>query len=174
MGWNGKTIWGIEGKEYMEKYLTILIDALEKKDKLLDQIKEIVDRHEVLVNSESFDAEEYNMLMEKKGELIAKMDQLDDGFTSLYARISPELKTSPLDYTKQIKELQKWITAISDKIALLQAEEMRVQAAIERIAKSGQPKQTTVVNKSEAAMKYYRTMNRTNTAATPIFINRKK
>ena len=158
----------------MEKYLIILIDALEKKNKLIDRIREIVDKQESLISAEKPDFEEYNLCMEQKGELIKKMDALDDGFTSLYVRISPELKKSPIEYTAQIKKMQEYITTISDKTALIQAKEMRMQAAIERFIKSNQPHTTKTVNKSEAALKYYRTMNRTNTDAKPIFINRKK
>lgn len=158
----------------MDRYLTILIDSLDKKNLLLEQIQKIVEEQEKIVAEDTPDFDNYNALMLDKKEILDKLDALDDGFTSLYARISPALKENPLQYEAKIKVLQNKIATVSDAIALIQAREMRVQATIERLIKSGKPQAATIVNKSEAAMKYYRTMNRTNTDAKPIFINRKK
>lgn len=158
----------------MDRYLTILIDALDKKMKLLGEIRAIVEEHEKIVADRAPDFDLYNSLMTKKKEILDKLETLDDGFTSLYARIAPELRKNPMNYADKLRKLKEKVAAVSDEIAVIQAKEIRVQAAIERFIKSGKPQAAAIVNRTEAAMKYYRTMNRTNTDAKPIFINRKK
>ena len=158
----------------MKKYLKILIDALQKKENILEVIDVCVDEQEKCITSSQFSLEDYNSIMEKKGKLIEDMNKLDDGFTTVYARISPALKESPVDYTTQIRELQDKITLISDKIALIQAKEMRISTLIDRLVKSEKiAKGTTVVSKVEAANKYKNVMNKNVVTPKSIFMDKK-
>lgn len=157
----------------MKRYLNILIDAINKKDKIMDDIRLVVDEIEICVLSPEFSLEKYNDLMMKKGKLIEDMNRLDDGFTAVYARISPELRESTTDYTDQIKVLQEMITKVSDKTALIQAKELRIQSQLDRVYKGDIHKGTVTASKADVAQKYAKTMNRTTVAPASIFINKK-
>lgn len=158
----------------MKKYLNILIDAINKKSNLLDQIMNIVDEQETCVAKSDFSLAYYNELMEKKGELIADIDKLDDGFTAVYARISPELKQSQIDYTDELRVLQGKVSEVSEKTTLIQAKEIRVHNTLERMLKASHPQVNYSIGKSEAALKYYKTMNKTTVAPGSIFVDTKK
>lgn len=158
----------------MKQYLNILVDAVNKKENILDQIRLLVDRQEECISSEKFSLEEYNRIMEEKGALIASLDKLDDGFTAVYARVSPKLREDPLPYVDQIKTLQNLIAGVSEKTALIQAKEMRISKMIERMVKAEHVDGVSVTSKSDAARKYASVMNRTNVMPGSIFINKKK
>jgi len=68
--------------------------------------------------------------------------------------------------------LQKLIAEISDKTALIQAREMRLHSAIERLIVNIKPSSTRSVSKSDVAQKYYRTMKKA-TMPQSIFMNKK-
>lgn len=157
----------------MDKYIVILIDSLIKKNEIVDKIQDICDEQEKIVVSDDINIDKYNELMEQKGELIKQMDLLDDGFTALYARVSPQLRVSSTDYSEQILKMQQLIGDISQKITLIQAKELRIQTRIERLASLGQGKSGRHVSKQSVANRYYQTMKGSNVASS-IFIDSKK
>lgn len=144
----------------MEKYLVILIDSLKKKLLLLDEVASICDLHDEALNKEIPDIDRYNELMEKKGGLLENIARLDDGFVALYERISPELKRDSKDHTKMLKELQSLIGQTTDKIALIQAHELRIQSRIERLAGLNARSTSLKPARSDVAGKYKKTMTR--------------
>lgn len=156
----------------MDKYLVILIDSLLKKTKYLDEIGENLQKQEQALASKEFSLETVGELMEQKSEIIEKMNQLDDGFTSLYERVAPELKRDPTDYTDKVRQMQDLITEISSKIALIQAREMRIHAAVEKTINTLRPSEARTVNRAEVAARYYKTMKKATTP-TSVFINKK-
>ena len=159
-------------KTDLERYLTILADSLEKKNKLLERVQEICIEHEECMCGENLNIDRYNRLCTEKGEIIEQLGLLDDGFTALYDRVSPALKESPRDYSEQLRKIQNLITAVTDKTALIQASEMRLQSRIERLVKAGTPART-YVSAPTAVDKYNRTMNNTGLAA-PVFVDNKR
>lgn len=156
----------------MNKYLVILIDSLYKKNEILDEIKKVLDSQELTLAKDPLDIDQINVLMDRKSELIDKMTQIDDGFTALYARVSPELKNNTVDYTDKIRDMQALIGEISEKTALIQAREMRIHSAIEKKLIDMKPSQTRAVSKADVASRYYKTMNKT-TLPSSVFINKK-
>lgn len=156
----------------LERYLTILADSLEKKNKLLERVQEICTEHEKCMCGDELDIDGYNKLCTEKGEIIEQLGLLDDGFTALYDRVSPALKESPRDYSEQLRKIQDLITAVTDKTALIQASEMRLQSRIDRLVQAGTPTKT-YVSAPTAVDKYHRTMNNTGLAA-PVFVDNKR
>lgn len=156
----------------MEKYLVILIDSLKKKLLLLDEVAGICDKHDESLNKEIPDIDTYNALMEQKGRILEDIARLDDGFVALYERISPELKRDHTDHTDSLRELQKLIAQATDKIALIQAHEMRIQSRIERLANLGTKSVALKPARSDVAVKYKNTM--TKAVNTPsIFLDKR-
>ncbi len=157
----------------MDRYLTILTDSLEKKSLLLDRIMGICEEHEKIITSETPDMDSYNTLMEEKGRIIDELDLLDDGFTALYERVAPALREDPSQYADKLARIKLLVTEVSDKTALIQARELRIQSTIERLIKSVKPESRRFTPPSDAAYKYYQTMNSAN-VATSVFVDNKK
>ncbi len=157
----------------MEKYLTILIDSQKKKLEMLDRITEICDRHDECLREEVPDMDEYNELMKQKGSLIEEMNRLDDGFVALYDRIAPALRENPGLYEVRLRELKSLIRQVSNKTALIQAHELRIQTRVDRLASLGTARSKAKPARADAAMRYQRTMNKTGQAQS-IFVDTKQ
>jgi len=157
----------------MKKYLNILIDAINKKNDLLESIKEIVDTQEKMIMEPDFSLDDYNRLMEKKASIIADMDKLDDGFTAVYARISLQLKENPIEYADQVKILQDSIGVATDKITLIQAKELRIKNMIERLLQAQIPQKGVAPSKSDVASKYKQVMTKNTIQPRSIFMDKK-
>ena len=156
----------------IERYLKILEDSQEKKDKLLARIQEICTEHEECMCGEKLDVDRYNELCDEKGEIIEQLELLDDGFAALYDRVAPVLRESPKDYTEHLRRMQQLIAAITDKTALIQASEMRLQARIDRLVQAGKPSKA-YVSAPTAVDKYNRTMNNAG-IGTSVFVDNKR
>lgn len=76
-----------------------------------------------------------------KSDLINALNQLDQGFETVFAHVG-ELLQSPegkKTYAQQIRTLQELITEVTDKSVELQADEARNKAAVEKSFRSTEP-----------------------------------
>ena len=55
---------------------------------------------------ENADMDSFDEAIEKKEELIQKLEKLDDGFETLYARLAEDIQNNRKQYVTQIKEIQ--------------------------------------------------------------------
>ena len=147
-----------------EGYLQILIESLEKKIEVLDQIIAL-DEEQAKISA--------HQTMEQKGELINEINKLDDGFTTTYALIGEEVKQNPQPYREQIDKLQNLIRNAVDKGVQVEAQEKRNKAALENVfcMKRQEIKQLKV--STSVAAKYYKSMSRIN-EVDPQLMDRKK
>lgn len=140
------------------EYLTILIESLEKKSGLLDEIilQNAAQTH--IINQEKLDQEAFDDTIERKAELIRRMERLDAGFESIYARIKDALGQHRELYAPQISRLQKLITEVTDKSVRIQAAENRNKQLVEKSFSilHKDLRQSKVSNR--VAAKYYNSM----------------
>jgi len=172
-GINRNIFIGECGMENGKNYITIMIDSLYKKITILDKISEENEKQRILIEKQDMELEDLEPLLEKKQEYIDKLNELDDGFQSVYDRIKIELKKYPEQYKEEIKEMKKLISQITGKSMVIQTEEERNKQTIqERFGKiRRQIRQTKNTNK--AVTNYYNNMNNlTNIEAQ--FMDRKK
>ena len=116
-----------------EGYLQILIESLEKKIEVLDQVIALDEEQAKISAHQPMDMEAYDQTMEQKGELIDEINKLDDGFTTTYALIGEEVKQNPQPYREQIDKLQNLIRNAVDKGVQVEAQEKRNKAALENV-----------------------------------------
>ena len=93
----------------MTNELQLLIEALEKKERILRQI---LDKSKIQLNvaeAETLDVERFDKLVDDKASLLEEMVKLDEGFDSTYQRVKDELLTQKDRYKKEIVVLQKLI-----------------------------------------------------------------
>ena len=90
----------------MTNELQLLIEALEKKERILRQI---LDKSKIQLNvaeAETLDVERFDKLVDDKASLLEEMVKLDEGFDSTYQRVKDELLTQKDRYKKEIVVLQ--------------------------------------------------------------------
>ena len=155
-------------------YITALIESLEKKISVLDEII-IKNREQAdLLKAEPFSFADFDRNTEEKSVLIFRLEKLDDGFESLYARVKEELDANRAQYADEIHRMQDMIREITDKQTSIQAQETRLKKAVEqnsaRAAKDLKQRRST----SSAAQNYYQAMNKLGSSIPPQFMDRKK
>lgn len=115
----------------MENSLNILAESLDKKIEVLKEIQAYNDKQEKVFTDEHPNMNSFDDAIEEKGRLIEKLEKLDEGFETLYAEVSDQLKNDRSRYTVQIRQLQDKITTITELSANIQAKEIRNKKLIE-------------------------------------------
>ena len=157
----------------MKTYLNLMIDSLEKKLAVLEQIQAASEKQSGLIKAEPFDQEQFDKAMDEKAEQIEQLNQLDDGFDSLYSRIREELPAQKEAYREQIGKLQELIRQISEKSATVQVVEQRNRAALEKVCARENERLRAIQNKSLLMKNYARNMSQVN-YIDPQFMDWKK
>jgi len=140
-------------------YVTALVESLEKKNKVLDEIIEKNKEQKALLSEENFSFEKFDKNTEEKGVLIYRLNQLDEGFESLYEKVKAELDTYRDSYADKIRRMQELIRDITDKSASIQAEEARNKSALEQIFKNEREKLKSGRSGVKALKSYSQAMN---------------
>ncbi|MCX4268330.1 MAG: flagellar protein FliT [Lachnospiraceae bacterium] len=158
----------------MEKnYLKIMIGSLYKKIAVLDDISEENEKQRLLFLKEDIEPEDLEETLERKQELIDKLNELDEGFQSIYDRLKEELQGHPEKYKDEVKEMKELISQITGKSMVVQTEEERNKLAVQEYFsrfKSGIRQART---SQKAAVNYYNNMNKLNHIGAQ-FMDRKK
>ena len=157
----------------MKTYLNLMIDSLEKKLAVLEQIQAASEKQAGLIKAEPFDQEQFDKAMDEKAEQIEQLNQLDDGFDSLYSRIREELPAHKEAYREQIGKLQELIRQITEKSAAVQVVEQRNRAALEKVCARENERLRAIQNKSLLMKNYARNMSQVN-YIDPQFMDWKK
>lgn len=111
--------------EDIRNYLQMLIDGLQKKQKVLEDIQEIVQEQAVILGAEEMDQTAFDNSMAKKADLIAQLEKLNDGFENVYDRVRDDLMVDKEKYREQIKILQELIAVVSEKSIHIETMEER-------------------------------------------------
>lgn len=156
-----------------EGYLQILIESLEKKNEILDQVIRLDEEQAELSAHQPMDMEAYDQTMESKGKLIEEINKLDDGFSSTFELIADEVKSNPVSYREQVLKLQQLIREAVDKGVRVEAQEKRNRAALENVFRMKRQEIKQLKVSTSAAAKYYKSMSRIN-EVDPQLMDRKK
>ena len=157
----------------MTNELQLLIEALEKKERILRQI---LDKSKIQLNvaeAETLDVERFDKLVDDKASLLEEMVKLDEGFDSTYQRVKDELLTQKDRYKKEIVVLQKLIENGVDLGAQISAAETRTKNKLSvSLARSKKELVQKRVS-TKVASDYYKTSNNFKHASS-FFLEKKK
>lgn len=156
-----------------ETYIQIMLQSLEKKSRVLDQIIQLNEQQKTVLESADSPVEDFDETVEKKSALIEQMEQLDSGFEKLYDRVREELQTNKDVYKDQIRKMQEYIRAVTDKSVQIQTQEARNKELMtSRFARVKKQARQVRAN-SKATSSYYQSMSRTS-VIDPQFMDDKK
>lgn len=116
-------------------YVNLLIESLEDKIKVLDEIIKTDAEQADILKEHEIDLDELRENQEKIGELAGKLDKLNDGFESVYSKVRNELQDNMDLYRDEIKKMQELITVITDKSVKIEAEQSRNKSSAGRFFK---------------------------------------
>jgi len=154
-------------------YVDIMIQSLNKKIQVLEEIKKINLLQKALLEDDEADADEFDKTVEQKATLIEQMNQLDSGFDKLFDRVKEALATNKEAYGDRIKEMQNLIRLITDLSMELQAQESRNKDLMTRKFVSIRERAKIVRTNQKAANQYYQNMMQLN-VIEPQFMDNKK
>lgn len=114
----------------MKNYLTVLLEALRKKNNYLDDLYKIACEQEQCLGSEAPDINRLKELVTKRKEIVAEIDKLDDGFVSVYERVADELQKQPSEYADIIKNIQELIQKIMEQTNKIKVKDIRIEDSL--------------------------------------------
>ena len=139
-----------------------MIDSLNKKEKLLDEIVERNKAQYDLIKDKQYEEVDwtaFNLRVTEKDIAIDKIIEIDDGFDETYKLVKDEVIGNRDKYRDRLKILQELIGRLTDKGVAIQTGEERNRQIIDNIfSKTRQEikKQRTGI---KAASNYYKTMS---------------
>ncbi len=155
------------------QYIGIMIDSLRRKLAILDEMLECSKGQKALLENPNLEPEEFQADVQKKAELIEKLEQLDEGFDALYQRVKEELQENKEKYKDEIRQMQELIRLITEQSARIQTIEMRNKECVEAKFASVRKQAREVRNSQKIVQQYYRNMQKIN-YIDPQFMDNKK
>ena len=101
-------------------YIAILIQSLQKKNKILDVIIQKNKEQREGLEDPNLDPDDFDQIMDAKSKLIDQLNELDSGFEEVFARVKEELELHRSEYKDEIFKMQELIRMITDKSLRIQ------------------------------------------------------
>ncbi len=156
-----------------EGYLQIMIESLEKKIAVLEQVTELNTRQAEISSHQPMDLEAYDKTMDEKGKLIDEINKLDDGFNATYELVKDEVQSAPEKYRDKVLKMQELIRVAVEKGVTVEAQEKRNRSAVENVFRMKRTEIKQLKKSNAAALKYYKSMSKIN-EVDPQLMDRKK
>ena len=80
-----------------EVYVNMMIDTLERKKVILEQILHQTKEQEILLKDEEMDMDAFQTIIDRKGEEIEKLNQMDEGFDTLFHHVEKEINENRME-----------------------------------------------------------------------------
>ena len=151
----------------------ILLQSLEKKNELLDQMIRQNSVQEEILKQDQFDMDAFDEAIDKQSSYVEQLDKLDQGFEAVYDRVREELIENKERYREEIKSMQIQIQQITDKIVTLNAGNMRNKMLAENQFKKKRQEIGNGASKNKVAKNYYNNMNNLNYVSPQFYDNKK-
>lgn len=146
----------------INNYLAVLEDSLIKKNRILDSIQETNRLQSELLKCEKLDMERFDEYVDRKDTYIKELENLDEGFSTLYDHVRVELARDHELYAEQIKRLQKLISEITEKSVSIQAQESRNRDMVAAYFQNERKALGQGRRSSKVAFGYYQNLNKAN------------
>lgn len=141
-----------------ETYLSIMLQSLEKKEEVLNEIIRLDDVQKETLTDSARSVDEFDKTVESKSACIEQLEQLDSGFEKLYAQVEQELAENKDAHAEEIRQIQEKIRVITDKSVRIQAQEARNKDLMERKFAEVRKQAKDMRMNSRAITGYYQTM----------------
>lgn len=153
--------------------IQILVESLEKKTLVLEDIIRENEVQEEILRQEELDMDALDASSDRLGSLAEALDKLDDGFEAVYDRTREELIANKAAYREEITRMQKLIGEITDKVVRINAARMRNKMRAEQQFKKSRNQIGKATSTMKVSKNYYNSMNNLHYVA-PQFYDSKK
>lgn len=155
-------------------YVNMMVDTLKKKENILTILYEQTQRQEHLLRDDALDMEEFQHLLDQKGERIQELNELDEGFDALFKMVEKEISVNRECYREEILTMQRQIGAVTELGVKIQALEHQNSDRLKMyLANQRKVIRDFHVNNKTAA-NYYKNMANSHKPEQSYFFNEKK
>lgn len=151
----------------------ILMESLEKKNRILDEIIRENEVQEKILKEEELDMDALDESTDRLGVFAEQLERLDDGFEAVYDRTREELIANRENYRREITRMQELIGQITDKVVKINAAQLRNKRQADSQFKKSRDQIGKAVSQVRASRNYYNNMNRLNYVAPQFYDNKK-
>ena len=151
----------------------VLLQSLEKKNRLLDQMILQNGIQEEILKQEEFDMDAFDAAIDQQSAYVEQLDKLDQGFESVYDRVREDLIENKESYRNEISRMKEQIQQITDKIVTLNAGKMRNKMLAENQFKKKRQEIGAGASQNRVARNYYNSMNNLNYVSPQFYDNKK-
>jgi len=144
---------------FKKTYIQLLIDSLNKKYGILNELMQITVRQRDIINAQSFDDSEFMDTIALKEELIKGLSELDKGFELVYDRVRDEIQQNSSMYQSEITSLRELVTKVTDLSVNLQALEKSNKTNLEHVLSRKRKEIGKARMSNETVANYYKTMS---------------
>ena len=155
------------------QYITIMLQSLQKKEKVLNSIIQINKRQKEELENPSLDPDDFVKTVEEKSELIKQLELLDNGFEKLYEKVREELQANKEIYQDEILKMQGCIRTLTDRSMEIQAQEARNKQLMEQKFASVKKQVKEIRSSQKVVNQYYKNMMKKG-YVEPQFLDNKK
>lgn len=160
-----------------KKYIAIMLESLRKKEALLDLLLLKNEAQAACIRNKEYDDikwDSFHVLIAEKQAAIDRLNKLDDGFETLYARVREELQENKAEYEEEIRLMQELITHITDKGVAVCTGEENNRRMIEKILGNTKKEIRQARKSLQVASSYYKSMKKVSPESTSRFMDKKK
>lgn len=159
-------------KEYENSvYVRMMADSLKKKEHILEFLYKKTAEQETILKSDEPDLELFQQTIDEKGSQITQLDQLDQGFDTLFRLVEKEIQKNRRNYKEDIQEMQEQIRRVSDlsmKIQVLERQNSeRLKGFLTR--KKGEIREARLNGRT--ASSYYQNMANAHKSDQSYYLN---
>lgn len=154
-------------------YIKILQDTIVKKNNLLDKLIFLTEQQETVLQDSVMDDEKFNNCITEKSIIIDELNQLDNGFETLYNRVRDDLTSNPGQFRSQVEVIQEQIREIILKISKLQVMEKKNKTSMDLYMSKQKRELRNVKMTNKIANSYHNSMS-WNSIDQSYFLDKKK
>lgn len=159
-------------KEFQNSvYVRMMADSLRKKENILQFLYDKTKEQESMLREKELDFDQFQLTLDEKGERIEQLDELDQGFDTLFRMVEKEIQEHRQNYRDEIVGMQERIRRISDLGVQIQALEHQNSERLKGVLaqKRNQIREFRVNEKTSST--YYKNMGNAHRSDQSYFFN---
>lgn len=157
-------------EQNLSTFLRMMQDVLRRKKASLQEVLEVTREQDYLLHANELDDEAFSATVEKKTDLINKINDSDDAFQVIYKRIGDSMKERAAEHEKDIMAIQELIRDVTELQAAIQVLEKKNKDTFDnRISQRRQGIKNVKVSQKTASQ-YYKTQAKLN-ENSPVFLD---
>ena len=163
--------------EDIKVYISILSDSLIKKLDILKKILSLTKEQNNILSEndiDKVDVQSFDKVVEEKGKLIEKLQELDRGFDSVYQKIALALNTNKEAYKPEILQMQNLIRSITDTGMELESLEQQNKTKFNNYIRNKRHAINDFKQSNRVATSYYQNMSNQHREWQSHFLDQKK